>query len=930
MRLNRYVRTGLRVLAIVIVFAIAAGRDIAVYKADPVVWPKAESLATGMAAQQPNTREVVNTNDDGAGSLREAVSLVSPGGNVLISIENATITLTSGEIVIDKDLTIGAPSSLVPSVAVSAGNMSRVFRIVPGVHVKIFFLAIKDGNTDFGGAILNQGTLELFRSTVSNSNATKSGGGIRNEGELTMNFVTVSENSATGDGGGISNSGTGTLTMNKCTVSGNSAGSGGGISSSGKLTITDCTVSGNSAAGGGVGGGILNSGNAELTMTNCTVSGNSAEGDGGGIFNSGQGIIIRGCTISENEASKGGGIMVTEPAAISDCLISGNRAGAGGGILNGAFKFWVLVNCIVSGNSASGDGGGIFNRGDLIGTFVGNLSLASCRVSENSAGGSGGGISNLVGLAMDNCTVSRNSATGSGSSGGGISNSGRLTMTNCTVSENSATGSGGGISNGGESRLLGCAVVNNSAGGKGGGISNLNNLTVINCTVSGNAVLLGGGGLHNTGALRVTNCTVVENVASIFGSGGRGGGILNENGGSLTINNTIVANNIAGSGPDVEGSVDSGTFNLIRNTSGITSVLDPSNVINQDPRLVPLGDYGGPTPTHALRLDSPAVDAGNNDLAVDQQNNPLATDQRGEDRIVNSRVDIGAFEGRLFLIPLSLPDATLGCHYPQQEISTVGLRLRSDSWLRYFFGSLPPGFFGFTSPPFSPQTKLFIGGTPTRAGSFSFVVKVAEGDPSTLGTTIGFFGASLYEIRVNPETEAPVISRCPDIVVGEDSFRSGKARVNYTTPTATDNCSVTVTCDPAPGSEFSLGRTTVTCTAIDPSGNSSQCSFVVTVVPKYDTCIQDDSDRSKVLWISSITGEYLFCCGSEVFSGKGQVIRKGNLISLQDLGVDRRLSANVDLGFGRGSASLQFPPGRIKCTIMDRNIRDNDCSSCGS
>ena len=60
----------------------------------------------------------------------------------------------------------------------------------------------------------------------------------------------------------------------------------------------------------------------------------------------------------------------------------------------------------------------------------------------------------------------------------------------------------------------------------------------------------------------------------------------------------------------------------------------------------PLADNGGPTQTHALLPDSPAIDAGDNSLAVDADGNPLSTDQRGTgfDRIFGGTVDIGAFE----------------------------------------------------------------------------------------------------------------------------------------------------------------------------------------------------------------------------------------------------------------------------------------------
>jgi hypothetical protein len=99
----------------------------------------------------------------------------------------------------------------------------------------------------------------------------------------------------------------------------------------------------------------------------------------------------------------------------------------------------------------------------------------------------------------------------------------------------------------------------------------------------------------------------------------------------------------------------------------------------------------------------------------------------------------------------------------------------------------------------------------------------------------------------------------------------------------------------------------------------------------FDTCLQDDSSGS-VLQFNSTTGDYAFCCASGVtVSGKGIVSKQGNIYSLQQGSVetDRRLTVKVDQGLGRGTATLQSPPGRTVCTISDRNTKNNTCV-CGS
>src|ERR1039458_6687865 len=89
---------------------------------------------------------------------------------------------------------------------------------------------------------------------------------------MTLNQCTLSGNSATYEGGGIYNHGT--LTLNQCTLSGNYVTyveGGGGIFDDYALTLNQCTLSGNSA---GYGGGIFDSG--KLAMTNTIVAGNNS------------------------------------------------------------------------------------------------------------------------------------------------------------------------------------------------------------------------------------------------------------------------------------------------------------------------------------------------------------------------------------------------------------------------------------------------------------------------------------------------------------------------------------------------------------------------------------------------------------------------------------------------------------------------------
>jgi hypothetical protein len=92
-------------------------------------------------------------------------------------------------------------------------------------------------------------------------------------------------------------------------------------------------------------------------------------------------------------------------------------------------------------------------------------------------------------------------------------------------------------------------------------------------------------------------------------------------------------------------------YNLFGTTADCTLSGDMTGVFSNT--LVSLGalhDNGGPTLTHALLPDSPAIDAGDPAGCTDAQGNPLATDQRGYGRPVDgdsdgvARCDIGAYE----------------------------------------------------------------------------------------------------------------------------------------------------------------------------------------------------------------------------------------------------------------------------------------------
>jgi hypothetical protein len=156
-----------------------------------------------------------------------------------------------------------------------------------------------------------------------------------------------------------------------------------------------------------------------------------------------------------------------------------------------------------------------------------------------------------------------------------------------------------------------------------------------------------------SGTITLTNVTLTNNRSDSDGNGSGNGGGISLSHGTVTLKNTIVARNFRGTGltaDDISGTMDAASsFNLIGTggSGGLTNGVNNNKVGVVDPGLGPLGNNGGPTQTHALLPSSPALNAGSNALAT---NVGLITDQRGFARIVNTTVDVGAFESRGFTI----------------------------------------------------------------------------------------------------------------------------------------------------------------------------------------------------------------------------------------------------------------------------------------
>lgn len=186
-------------------------------------------------------------------------------------------------------------------------------------------------------------------------------------------------------------------------------------------------------------------------------------------------------------------------------------------------------------------------------------------------------------------------------------------------------------------------------------------------------------------------------------------------------------------------------------------------------------------------------------------------------------------------------------------------------------------------------------------------------------------GSCSFTVTVN-DTQPPTIVCPPNVTkAGAPTCPvSTTQTVTYAAPTSSDNCPGVVTvCSPPSGSPFPVGTTTVTCTATDASNNTATCSFTVAV---FALCLQDDSNPGNVVLFTPSTGAYRYCCGGvTVAQGTGNGTVRGCTVQIDHNAPDRRLQIIADLTVKRGTASLQLPPGSLKCTISDRNMNDNSC-----
>jgi hypothetical protein len=398
-------------------------------KAPAALRPEALAAYNGVLA----ILTVTSTADSGAGSLREAIAKAQAGDTIQFapSLANKTITLTSGQLNVAKNLIIDGAGAA--GLSVSGNNASRVFEVRGlGTNFTLKNLTVANGRTTSeGGAILTglQNVLTVENCQFNNNKAGV--GGAIVAGNFSKNTVIncqFDSNQATANleqaGGAIHVKSLSEITVQGSQFTNNKGINGGAINSLlSQLTVENSTFLNNDTTAGatlgtaatnytkGYGGAIYTDGASDkanpdsgtILIRNSQFEGNKGTGQGGALFLYAyppDKIVVEGSTIVNNTVipdvkgdALGGGLRAgnAELTISNTTFANNNAASQGGGLWVGEQSPIAIANSTFSGNKAtdasgpSGLGGAMFLNNGSNPTSITNATIAN-----NHAGFMGG------------------------------------------------------------------------------------------------------------------------------------------------------------------------------------------------------------------------------------------------------------------------------------------------------------------------------------------------------------------------------------------------------------------------------------------------------------------------------------------------------------------------------------------------------------
>lgn len=500
------------------------------------------------------------------------------------------------------------------------------------------------GNTSSaggGGIAMRSQNLTLTNSTVSGNTSAAGGGGILDGsgggGALSMDILnsTIAFNhDAGGLGGGIFANGFGVIshTLTSTIVSDNTSGAGAGAPDdirvgAGAIDLASSNnLIGDAATAGGLTDGtngnivgrdarlVALANNGGPTMTHALRSDSPARDAGsastslnrdqrGSLFvrnfgdapdigayerqtlalvvdNAGDaddGDVSDG-QLSLREAINASNANPLDDSITFDASLSGSTITLTGGFITISDDVTIagpgFDDLTISGDAASRH----FVVNDSNASSVINVTLSGLTLTNGMTTANGGAITNDENLTLDNMKIVNNS---SANDGGAIINRNTLTIVSTIISNNTAGDSGGAIDNDGTTTVTisGSSIKNNTAGGAAGAIDNDANgsLTITFTSISGNTAGSHGGAIDNGGTLSISNAALNDNV-STDPVNGFGGAIQNQAGATLTLTNATLSNN---SGVSSGGAIENnGTTTITNSTLDGNTATDSGGAID--------------------------------------------------------------------------------------------------------------------------------------------------------------------------------------------------------------------------------------------------------------------------------------------------------------------------------------------------------------
>ena len=420
--------------------------------------------------------KVTSNKDSGDGSLREAIikANANPGADIInfdSSLQDSTISLTSGELIITDNLTITGLGE--DKLTIDGKGNNRIFRL-KSTSVKPRSLTVENL------------TLANGKATPTEVITEKRGGAIATEhqGVLKVEQVTFKSNVAENGGGAIHSAFEGQLTVIDCqfinnkAIAGNNENSGGAITfmGPGQLLVQDSNFVGNR----GINGGAIYNVQGSVKLENSTFTNNDVltatvapktanptmRGYGGAIYNdrlsspnnTKNGTLeIINSTFEDNKGRAAGGavyvynhdpeekIIIKNSAFRNNLAIGlpGGETGNSGAIevqSNSINQGLIIVNSEFSGNKAVNQGGAMRTRNVPIQIFNSTFSNNQTTIAPtaNYQGGVGGAL-NLTGsvkATIANSTFDNNHATWVA---GAIAGNANITLNNSILYNNTAS-----------------------------------------------------------------------------------------------------------------------------------------------------------------------------------------------------------------------------------------------------------------------------------------------------------------------------------------------------------------------------------------------------------------------------------------------------------------------------------------------------------